>query len=67
MSPKIAENGLFQKKKQTGSGEGWWYTFENTPKTFKLFTLPLEIPGKTRPHQQKLHKIVLHPSEILRP
>ena len=31
-----------------------------------LFTLPLEIPNKAKLHPQKLHKIVLHPSEILR-
>ena len=34
---------------------------------FQFFPLPLGIPGKTRLHPQKLHIIVLHPSEILRP
>ena len=33
----------------------WIYTFENIPRIFKFFTLPLEIP------------IMLHPSEIWRP
>ena len=31
-------------------------------KKFQVFTLPLEIPDKTRLHPQKLHIIVLHPS-----
>ena len=34
---------------------------------FQFFPLPLGIPGKTRLHPQKLHIIVLHPSEFLRP
>ena len=36
-------------------------------KKIKFFTLALEIPDKTRLHPQKLHIIVLHPSETLRP
>ena len=43
------------------------YFFEKTPGFCRFFTLPLEIPDRTRLHPCKLHKIVLHPSEILRP
>ena len=39
---------------------------EPPPEIFRFFTLPLEIPDKTRPHPSK-SKIVLHPLEILRP
>ena len=41
--------------------------FENSPVIFRVFTLPLKIPDKAKLDPQKLHKIVLHPSEILRP
>ena len=57
-------NGLFQKKNQTGGLR--IYFFVTTPGIFRFFTLPLEIQDKTRLHPYKLHKIVLHLSEILR-
>ena len=46
----------------------WGHTFLNSPPgIFRCFTLSLEISDKTRLYPQKLHKIMLHPSEILRP
>ena len=52
--------------------KGWWYFFEPPPPSpppeiFKLLTLPLEIPDKPSPHPKKVHKIILHSWEILRP
>ena len=35
------------------------YIFENPPEIFRFFTLPMEIPNKTRLHPEKLYKIVL--------
>ena len=61
--PNIA---LFQKKtKQEGGVETFF--FETLSRIFMFFTLPLENPEITKLHPQKLHKIVLHPSDILRP
>ena len=56
--------GYFKKKK---TGRLTTYFFEKPAGIFRLFTLPMEIRDKTRLHSQKLHKIMLHPSEILRP
>ena len=53
------------ENKQRGRGEE--ILFEKLPGIFTLFTLPLEIADKIRLHFHKLHKIMLHPSEILRP
>ena len=55
----------YSRKKQTGGLRT--YYFEKTPGIFRFFTLPLEIGAKIGLHPQKLHKIVLQPSEILRP
>ena len=55
-------NGLFQKKPRGLR----IYFFENPHVIFEFFTLPLENLDKTRLHPEKLHKIVLHPLEILR-
>ena len=43
---------------------GWGHTYLKTPPEF--FTLPKEISAKTNLYPYKLHKIVLHPSEILK-
>ena len=40
--------GLFQKKDQTGGLKT--YFFEKHPGVFRFFTLPLQIPNKTRLH-----------------
>ena len=47
-------NGLFQKKPNRGGLRT--YLFETPPGFFRIFTLPLEIPDKTRLHSKKLHK-----------
>ena len=47
---------LFQKK----SG-GWGYTLLKTSLEFSFFTLPLEIPDKTKLNPWIFHKIVLDP------
>ena len=64
------QNGLFQKKfKQVrGRGVGLKIFFcENSPGIFHFFTLPLEIPDKTKLNPWMFHKIVLDPLEISRP
>ena len=40
---------------------------ENSPGIFHFFTLPLEIPDKTKLNPWMFHKIVLDPLEISRP
>ena len=55
------QNGLFQKKLKQGS---WGYTFLKPLELFILFTLPLEIPDKTKLNPWTFHKIVLDPLEI---
>ena len=57
--------GCSRKKKKTGRVEE--ILFENAPEIFRCYTLPLEIPDKTRLHLWKIHKIVLRPLETLRP
>ena len=58
--------GLLQKKPKQGGVEDM--LFVNCSEFFGfLLYIPLEIPDRTKLHPQKLHKIVLHPSEILRP
>ena len=64
-SKKVLTNGLFQKKKLTGGLRT--YFFEHPPRVFRFFNLPIEIPDKIKFHSWKLDKIVLHPSQILRP
>ena len=57
-------------RKRPKREEGWGlrtYFFENTPGIFWFLTLPLDIPDKTKLHPWKLHKVVIHPLEILRP
>ena len=48
-------------------GELRIYFFENYPGIFHFFTLPLEIPDKTKLSPWIFHKIVLEPLEIPRP
>ena len=56
------ENGLFQKKIKMGGGRGLRIYFcENSPGIFHFFTLPLEIPDKTKLNPWIFHKIVLDP------
>ena len=63
---------IMKKRKTTGreGGKGrgvvvgWGHTYLKTPP--ECFTLPKEISGKTNLYPFKLHKIVLHPSEILK-
>ena len=55
---KVLTNELFQKKTNRGLEDML---------DFMFFTLPLEIPDKTKLLPQKLHKIVLHHGEIQRP
>ena len=43
------------------------YFCENSPGIFHFFTLPLEIPDKTKLNPWIFHKIVLDPLEIPRP
>ena len=43
------------------------YYFEKTPGIFHFFTLPLEIPDKTKLNPWIFHKIVLAILEISRP
>ena len=43
------------------------YFFEKPLEFFIFFTLPLEIPDKTKLNPRIFHKIVLDPLEILRP
>ena len=58
--------GYSRKKKKQGGLRT--YFFENPPAgIFHFFTLPLEIPHKTKLHPWKIHKIVLDPLEIPRP
>ena len=62
------ENGLFQKKIKMGGWRGLRIYFcENSPGIFHFFTLPLEIPDKTKLNPWIFHKIVLDPLEIPRP
>ena len=56
-----------RKKQMAGGGGLRTYFFEKKPrKCFIFFTLPLEIPDKTKLHPWKFRKIVLHPLEIPR-
>ena len=55
------QNGLFQKKLKQGS---WGYAFFKPLGLFIFFTLPLEIPGKTKLNPWTFHTIVLDPLEI---
>ena len=43
------------------------YVFENPPGIFHFFTLPMEIPDKTKLNPVILHKVVLDHLEIPRP
>lgn len=48
--------------------KAWGNTFFKLPWSFSVFfTLPLKIPEKTKLHPCMFHKIILHPSQILRP
>ena len=58
--------GLFQKKPKQGGVEDILFVHCSEFLGFLLY-IPLEIPDRTKLHPQKLHKIVLHSSEILRP
>ena len=53
----IRQHGLFQEKLKQGGLR--IYFFENPPGIFHFFTLPQEIPDKTK--LIHLHKIVLDP------
>ena len=46
---------------------GWIYFFENLPGIFHFFSLPPEIPDKTKLNSWLFHKIVLDPQETPRP
>ena len=54
-------------RKKTKQGGFRTYFFENVQGVFNFFTLPLEIPDKTKFHPWKLHKIVFNTLEITRP
>ena len=43
------------------------YFYENPPGIFHFFTLPMEIPDKTKLNPSILHKLVLNHLEIPRP
>ena len=55
--------GYFWKKKTVGGGRGaieLGHAFMKTPLEFSIFfTLPLEIPDKTKLHPWKFHKFLL--------
>ena len=52
-SSQLFWNGLFQKKEPNREG-GWWHTFLKKPlELFWLFSVPLEISGKTKLHPWK--------------
>ena len=55
-------NGMsyFWKKKKQRGGAVEDILFQNPPGIFHFFTLPLEIPGKSKLHPWKLHKTLLH-------
>ena len=57
----------FQKKSRKGGVGLRIYFCENSPGIFHFFTLPLEIPDKTKLNPWIFHKIVLDPLEIPRP
>ena len=59
--------GYSRKKTNRGGLRTYFFEPPSPLGIFSFFTLLLEIPGKTKLHPQKLHQIVLHPSEILRP
>ena len=56
-----------EKKNRAGGGGLRTYFFKILPRILRFLTLPLEIPDKTKLHPSKLRKIVLHPSQVLRP
>ena len=68
----LTDNGLFQKKTKQGD-RGFWghrYFFKPPPLPgiFRFFTLPLEIPDRTRLTPRTCQNcFILHLSEILRP
>ena len=43
------------------NSHGWIYFFENLPGIFHFFSLPLEIPDKTKLNSWLFQKIVLDP------
>ena len=63
---KVEDWAITEKKTNTRLGT---YLFDPPVplEILSFFTLPLGIPGTTKLHPQKLHKILLHPQEILRP
>ena len=57
-----------RKKLNRGKQEGLSiYLFERSTGIFTFLTLPLEIKDKPKFHPWKLHKFLLHPSEVQRP
>ena len=58
---------LIPEKAQTGWEELRIYFFENPPGIFNFFTLPLEIPDKTKLNPWLFHIILFHHLEIPRP
>ena len=60
--------GYSWKKKHWWGRGGWGHTFLKTPlEFFFFFSLPLDIPDKTKLHAWKFLKIVLDLLKILRP
>ena len=63
------------EKEKKNRGKGWGgvgggvedILFRKLPGIFHFFTLPLEIPDRTKLHPWKSHKIVLDPLKIPRP
>ena len=54
-SSQLFWNGLFKKKKTRGFRT---YFFEKKPRFFFIFSVPLEIPDKTKLHSWKFGKIM---------
>ena len=57
----------FPENFQRGRGGLRIYFFDKPPGIFHFFTLPLEIPGKTKLNPWIFHKIVIDSLEIPRP
>ena len=55
------EMGYSRKKNRVV--EDFFEKQKETPGIFRIFILPLEIPGKTKLHPWKFYKIVLDPLE----